>query len=230
MLRRVVADLEGLRVVATDGDVGRVFDAYVDDRAWAVRYLVVDSSSWLTRRRVLVSPASFGAVDWEARTLAVHMTREQVRHSPEIEPHGPPTRQYEAAYFDYLGYSYYWLGPGVWGAAGMPAALAGATTLPLDPAPASADIASAVDAPGVEDARSGAGRLQSASVVAGVRVEVDGRADGELADLLVDESTWQVPFLEVRADTERLVRLPTSTVIGTYWDERRVTVGRPLDM
>lgn len=229
MLRRIIADLEGVRVLAADGDVGRVFDAYVDDRRWVLRYLVVDSSSWLTRRRVLVSPASFGVVDWEARTIAVHLTQDQVRQSPEIEPHGPPTRQYEAAYFDSLGYSYYWLGPGVWGATALPSALAGSPAL-LPPVVEPAELATPGPAEtAVEDARSGSGHLQSASVVAGVRVEA-GDETGELVDLLVDESTWQVPYLAVQGGHGAgPIRVPAAAVRSAHWDDRRIVLDRALD-
>lgn len=48
-------ELIAARVVAQDGEVGRVEDLYFDDRSWRVRYLVVDAKDWINRE-VLISP------------------------------------------------------------------------------------------------------------------------------------------------------------------------------
>ena len=44
MLRNV-KDLQGYAIRATDGIIGKVDDFYFDDRAWTVRYLVVDTGA-----------------------------------------------------------------------------------------------------------------------------------------------------------------------------------------
>ena len=36
---------------ASDGEIGRVKDFYFDDATWAVRYVVVDTGSWLPGRK-----------------------------------------------------------------------------------------------------------------------------------------------------------------------------------
>lgn len=43
---RTINDLEDSAIRATDGNIGHVKDAYFDDEAWVVRYLVVDAGSW----------------------------------------------------------------------------------------------------------------------------------------------------------------------------------------
>lgn len=53
MLRNL-KDLQGYALRATDGDVGTVKDFYFDDERWVVRYLVVETGSWLASRRVLI--------------------------------------------------------------------------------------------------------------------------------------------------------------------------------
>jgi hypothetical protein len=47
MLRKST-DLERFVIAATDGTVGHVEDFYFDDGAWVVRYLVVDTGTWLS--------------------------------------------------------------------------------------------------------------------------------------------------------------------------------------
>lgn len=40
-------DLEDYAIRATDGTIGHVTDFYFDDEAWVIRYLVVDTGTWL---------------------------------------------------------------------------------------------------------------------------------------------------------------------------------------
>jgi len=41
-------DLLDFAIAATDGAIGDVKDPYFDDETWAIRYLVVDTGSWLS--------------------------------------------------------------------------------------------------------------------------------------------------------------------------------------
>jgi hypothetical protein len=68
--------LYGFRILASDGEVGAVADAvYFDDEQWVVRYLLVDTRKWLNGRIVLISPYAVTFIDWEARAIAVNLTR-----------------------------------------------------------------------------------------------------------------------------------------------------------
>jgi hypothetical protein len=53
----------GIKLGASDGDIGHVKDFYFDDRNWAVRYLIADTGTWLSGRKVLLSPHSLGRLD-----------------------------------------------------------------------------------------------------------------------------------------------------------------------
>ena len=53
----------GAKLGASDGDIGRVKDFYFDDRNWAVRYVVADTGSWLSDRKVLISPHALAGLD-----------------------------------------------------------------------------------------------------------------------------------------------------------------------
>jgi len=55
MLRNV-QDLEGYAIGATDGAIGHVKDVYFDDKTWVIRYLVVETGSWLSSRKRLQIP------------------------------------------------------------------------------------------------------------------------------------------------------------------------------
>jgi hypothetical protein len=55
--------LKGLDILATDGEIGNTEEFYFDDERWAVRYIVVNTGSWLSGRQVLISPFSVTQVD-----------------------------------------------------------------------------------------------------------------------------------------------------------------------
>ena len=60
---RSVKQLYGDKLAASDGEIGQVKDFYFDDQSWVVRYLVADTVSWLSGRKVLISPHAFGSFD-----------------------------------------------------------------------------------------------------------------------------------------------------------------------
>ena len=117
---RSASELKGYTIRASDGDIGEVMQFYFDDEKWTIRYLVADTGGWLMGRKVLISPAALGRVDWNSRTLGVNMTKERVENSPSIDTDRPVSRQHESAYYDYYGYPYYWSGPYVWGPVAYP--------------------------------------------------------------------------------------------------------------
>lgn len=59
MLRNII-DLENYAIHATDGAIGQVKDFYFDDETWVIRYLVVNTGSWLSNREVLIARTSIG--------------------------------------------------------------------------------------------------------------------------------------------------------------------------
>jgi hypothetical protein len=115
MLRNV-KDLRGYALRATDGVIGKVDDFYFDDEDWGIRYLVVETGTWLSGRKVLISPMSLGHAGWMGRQLPVALTRRQVERSPDIDTRKPVSRQHEAEYSRYYGYPFYWVAAayGVW--------------------------------------------------------------------------------------------------------------------
>ena len=64
-------------------------DFYFDDDAWVIRYFVVDAGSWLSSRKVSISPISVYHPEWNERTLPVSITKEQVKNSPDIDTDKP---------------------------------------------------------------------------------------------------------------------------------------------
>ena len=82
---RSAVEVTGYSIQAADGELGHVADFLLDDETWNISYLVVDAGKWLPGKKFLVTPALLGAVDWVQDTVSVHMTREQLKKSPEYD-------------------------------------------------------------------------------------------------------------------------------------------------
>ncbi len=105
---RSLREVTGYRIDARDDEVGHVEDFVVDDDAWIIRYMVVDTRNWLPGRKVIVPPRWVEGFDWTDREAHVDLTREQIENSPEFEPGAPVNREYETRLYDYYGRPVYW--------------------------------------------------------------------------------------------------------------------------
>lgn len=101
-------DVIGLRIHATDGDVGHVSDLYIDEQKWIVRHIVVDTGQWLPGRHVLVPPRPIVGVEWRHHRLETALTGGQVRTSPAAETDKPVSRQHEFDSRDYVDPLLFW--------------------------------------------------------------------------------------------------------------------------
>lgn len=185
-----INELRGFSVEATDGPVGRVRDAYFDDEAWTIRFLVVDTGTWLKGRRVLISPIAIGNPDWSARRLPVSLSRALVRSSPDVDTNRPVSRQHEIEQFTYYGYPFYWGGPGVWGND----MLSGALRTPGAAANDNAFVAAQLQ---LHRERGDDPHLRACNAVIGYHVHaIDGEI-GHVNGLIVDDRSWAIRYLIV---------------------------------
>lgn len=225
---RSMQDLKGYSIGATDGPIGHVTDFYFDDERWVVRYLVVDTGSWLASRKVLISPMSIGHPDWDHKSLPVAISRDQVRGSPDIDTDRPVSRQQEIQYLGYYDYPYYWEGAGLWGAGAypnmmMPGDAGFAAVLPtlLPPGAKESELAEVArhehDDP----------HLRSCIAVTGCETHASDGAIGHVSGFLVDEQSWAIRYLVVDTGNWWLghqVLVPPQWVTEVDWPKRRVVV------
>lgn len=108
-LLRSVRDLLGYSIQATDGEIGHVEDAFVDEEDWHIRYLLADTSNWWFGKHVLIARDWLQRVDWTEHALEVKVTRDRVRNAPEYDPQHPVDRRYERDLYEYYGVPGYWV-------------------------------------------------------------------------------------------------------------------------
>jgi len=178
-----VTELYGYKLAAFDGEIGHLTDFYFDDKIWVIRYLVVDTGSWLTGRLVLLSPHSFGRWDAYEKTLQVKLQKKQIQNSPSIESHKPVSHQYETEYYRYYGWPAYWNGSAIWGLGGFPVVL-----------PPSKDE---MEAHLEQHHHRNDKHLQSTQAVADYHIQALGETIGHLSGFLVDDRSWEIRNLVV---------------------------------
>jgi uncharacterized protein YrrD len=216
---RSVKSLEGFEIGATDGTVGKVKDFYFDDRAWVVRYLVVDTSAWLGGRKVLVSPYSIGQPGWDAAVLPAKITKEQIKNSPGIDSDEPVSRRYETSYLGYYGYPYYWGGAGLWGEGYYPGTIWGG----VDPQYFDG-YQGYLQAPAADD---GDPHLRSCNAVKGYHLIASDGEIGHVQGFLLDDRTWSVRYLIVNTSNwwvGHQVLVSPEWIQKVSWADHQVTV------
>ena len=105
---RSSSEVDGYHIHATDGDVGHVESMLVDDKSWAVRYLIVDTSNWWVGHKVLISPQWITEVSWTDSKVSVNVTRDAVKNSPVYHPEVPVDREHEKTLYRFHNRPGYW--------------------------------------------------------------------------------------------------------------------------
>ncbi len=226
MLRSTKA-LESCSIGATDGVIGHVKDLYFDDDAWVVRYLVVDTGSWLSSRKVLVSPISLLAPNWNEGILPASITKAQVQASPDIDADKPVSRQNEVQYLGYYGYPYYWGGVGMWGDGLYPYAMVpGYAGYGIDRADREREEESYARAERARH-RNDDPHLRSINAVVGYHIKATDGEIGHVEGLLVDEETWAIRYLIVNTSNwwvGHKVLVAPQWIAGVHWSDETVSV------
>nr|WP_281243088.1 PRC-barrel domain-containing protein [Gracilibacillus ureilyticus] len=68
----------GYTVKAADDDIGNVIDFVIDDNAWAIHYLIVDTGDWLPGKKIVIGPELIDSIDWDKKELTINLKSEEV--------------------------------------------------------------------------------------------------------------------------------------------------------
>lgn len=105
---RSINHLRGYHIQGKDDAIGHVEDFIVDEKTWAIRYLVIDTSNWWLGKKVIVAPHWASRVSWEERTVYLDLTQSEIKNSPEWDAASAVNREYETRLYDYYGRPAYW--------------------------------------------------------------------------------------------------------------------------
>ncbi len=219
-MQRNLNHLIGWNLAATDGEIGTVEDFYFDDETWTVRYLIVKTGSWLSGRKVLISPAVLLEHSWEPGLFPVRLTKDQVRNSPDIDTDKPVSRQQEAELAKYYPWTDYWgtgFSPGaVWGVIPGTPVIHPGTIRETDRIKISH-----------EDVH-----LMSSQRVKGYHIHASDGDIGRVADFILEDQTWQISYVLV--DTHHWIgkkemMVEVRHIREVEWETSKVVVDITVD-
>lgn len=208
---RTISSLDGHSIRATDGELGHMKRLYLDEERWGVRYLVVETGSWLFKRPVLLSPYSIKAIDDAAEVIEVSLTREQIKNAPEVDIKSRMSRQAESEYSRYYGYDTYWTGPNLWGSNPYPI-IRPAGTNGLPPVAPHADDDSLLATTAEDGTKS---HLRDSDEIRSYDIEGSDGGIGHVEDFIFDDETWMVHYLIV--DTRNWWPGGKKVLIAIHW-------------
>ncbi len=204
---RSLKEMEGFKIKAIDGEIGKLYEFYFDDHTWIVRYIIVDTGTWLAEKLVLISPESFKSLNWDDKIFAVNLDKQQIEDSPEVDKERPVSRQKETELIGYYGWPMYWTGIGGPTIGAFPPANAAITKT-------EEEILEKRRKEGKDDPN-----LRSSRAVISYGIHASDGHIGHVEDFLVDDETWNIRYLIV--DTKSL--LPGKKVITALdWIEKIV--------
>jgi hypothetical protein len=190
---RVTSTLKGTAIEANDGKLGSVADLLFDDRTWKIRWLVVDTGTWLTDRKVLIHPSAVRSIDKDGANITCDLTRAQIEASPGLTTDEPVSLQMENHLYDYYGWNPMW-GASMFGG--------GAIAMPLSSPPYFGGIGQGAAATAMVDDmverdgnREADPNLRSIVEVSGYDTEASDGAIGHVQDFLLDDAAWDIRYL-----------------------------------
>jgi hypothetical protein len=183
-----------------------VKDVYFDADHWVVRYLVVDTGTWLPGRRVLLSPVCVQDVNWDDRRIVVELTKQQIKDSPDVAADKPVSRQIEEQLAGHYGWPTYWGAP----YPGRVSSTSAARQQVPDPVVPETDS-----------------NLRSMKEVSGYHIDASDGSIGHVDDLIISEDDWTIRYMIL--DTKnwlpgRRVLVPPILIESINWKDSTVSV------
>jgi hypothetical protein len=232
-----VTGLQKCPVEANDGRIGSAKDFLFDDQSWKVRWMVVDTGTWLPGRQILIHPSSIAPLDvtlsakrelpmlsmGDTLVVSVQLTKQQIKASPDAGEDEPVTQQMEAQLYNYYGLDPYW-GPTYFGvnAIGMP--FSGPPLVSVAMARQAAD----------KQAHLGDGdpHLRSVTSVNGYHVHATDGDLGHVENFLADDANWDIRYLVIATRNwwpGKHVQLAPYAVKQIDWSEHYINVNVTRD-
>lgn len=213
---KTLKEIRGCTLLAKDGEIGVVRDVFFDEEHWTTRYLVVNTSSWLLGRRVLLLPRSLGEFDHSLRLIAVDLTRQQVQDCPNINTDRPLTHEEEMRLHGHLGWRMTWGGI----SAEVPT-----LSVPLMQEP---QITAKEDVPNPAHTT----HPRSARELEGFQVQTPDGHPGHIEELLINASGWHISYLLLKTKhwlLGKTVVVPTFAFSKIDWLNRSITADLTQD-
>jgi len=105
---RASAAVAGYKIQAGTDEIGHVVDFIIDDKTWAIRYMIVDTQNFWPGKHVLVSPQWIERVSWEEKKVFVNLSADAIKKGPEYTKDLLITRDFETRLHSHYNRQGYW--------------------------------------------------------------------------------------------------------------------------
>jgi uncharacterized protein YrrD len=219
-MERNIKSLIDSRIAATDGIIGEVKEFYFDDQSYRIRYLIVKTGSWLSERRVLISPDALNKHPWENGIFPLNLTKEQVKNSPDIDNDKPVSRQQEIELYGHYQWDDYW-GSGFYAGGSM--GLGMGTGMPFP----EVDQKVLTEADKKDKRTDDDIHLRSTEIITGYHIHATDGEIGHVSDFIINDQTWELMFVVV--DTAnwfggKKVLIPVANIKRVEWESNLIYV------
>ena len=99
----------GYHIHASDGEIGRVHGMLVDEKTWAIRFVIVNTSNWWIGHQVLISPEWIDDISWADGTVSLNVTRHKFRDAPPYDESILVDRMHEISVYKHYEDMGYWV-------------------------------------------------------------------------------------------------------------------------
>ncbi|NLW31731.1 MAG: hypothetical protein GXY77_09790 [Fibrobacter sp.] len=202
-------EIHGISVHAVDGLAGKVDQLVFDDRNWAIRYIVVDIGSWLSVKRVLISPAAIKHITKDR--LYTRNSGDQIKNSKPFERIELVSRQEERELHEYYSWPFYWSYPQTYNSLG-------AAIYPgLSPPPFNQSehliTREALKKDSEKEQKTRKSHLRETKEIRGYTIQATDEEYGSVVDFIIDDTLWVIRYLVI---SEGFIH-PSKHLVAPQW-------------
>lgn len=213
-MERNINSLINYSIEAKDGLIGEMKEFYFDDKEWKIRYLIVKTGNWLSDRKVLIPLDAILKKTWKNGVFPLSLTKDQVKHSPDIDTDQPVSRQQEVQLYGHYQWQNYW-GGGFYGGG----SLGGGMPLPV------VDNEVLTESDKKKKHTNDDIHLRSTETVTNYHVHATNGDIGHVNDFIIDDETWEIKFIVV--DTHnwfggKKVLIKVEDIVKIDWMEEKI--------
>ncbi len=211
-------DITGYRMMARDGEIGKVTDFLFDQRDWSIRY-IVDKTSALFGKQVLIDVSAIKKISWSDQVLELSIDKKQVRESPDIDFKSILKKENEQKLIDHFQGTVNWTSIDKQGTLPLTRGL----SLDIYGDKSNSDYARLI----VQDTEFDPEGLQSSSMAVNFKISTNNGHLGHAEDFIIDDSNWMIRFMVIDTrggQNKKKILLRPESIDWISWRKKHVSV------
>ncbi|MFW5883582.1 MAG: hypothetical protein ACOCVG_04365, partial [Verrucomicrobiota bacterium] len=105
---RSCQELGGYDILAADGEIGHIKDAYICLNDWAVHYLFATTRDWLPGKKVVIAADWITEISFTEQRVRLGHTRNEIKEAPHLDGGEPIDDDFEERLTEHFSLPPYW--------------------------------------------------------------------------------------------------------------------------